>query len=84
MVQSSGDAGDFRAEARREMLKGERVMQSRVAPVVNTDVSFTAQAVVSSDRREVRVSMNPVFNNFVGKMNVRPVMNVIPGGPKQQ
>ncbi len=73
---------DFKAEAAREGRKGERLTQNRVAPVINTDVSFTTQTIVSPDRTQVRVTLNPVFNNFVSKMNVRPAISIIPGGPK--
>ena len=44
------------------------------------NASFTAQATVSPDGRgEVRMSLNPVFNNFVSKMNIRPVVSVTSG-----
>src|SRR5436305_440828 len=82
MATASVDPAELRSEASRELRKGERLTQNRVAPVVNTDVSFTAQTIVSPDGREVRMTLNPVFNNFVGKMNVRPVASAIPGGPR--
>jgi tetratricopeptide (TPR) repeat protein len=68
--------------AREEERNGRRVQQSRVSPIVPSDVSFTAQSVVSGDGRYVRVSLNPVFN-VVTQKAVRPVISIIPGsGPR--
>jgi hypothetical protein len=39
----------------------EVAYQTGVSPFLPSDVSLTAQAVVSADRRYVRLSVNPIF-----------------------
>ena len=53
--------------------------QTKVRSFVKNTMDVTAQAVISADRRYVRVSLNPVFSTVTGAV---PVVNnpLIPGG----
>jgi tetratricopeptide (TPR) repeat protein len=54
--------------------------QTRVKPFVQNAANVTAQAVLSADRRYVRLSMSPVFNTVTGVQNIPLVVNpTIPG-----
>ncbi len=54
--------------------------QTRVKPFVQNSLDVTAQAVLSADRRYVRLSMTPVFNTVTGVQNIPVVVNpTIPG-----
>ncbi|HEY7152403.1 MAG TPA: hypothetical protein VH575_00445, partial [Gemmataceae bacterium] len=54
--------------------------QTRVKPFVQSAMDVTAQAVLSSDRRYVRLSMTPVFNTMTGVQTLPIVVNpTIPG-----
>jgi tetratricopeptide (TPR) repeat protein len=54
--------------------------QTRVRPFVQNAMDVTASAVLSSDRRSVRLSMTPVFNTVTGMQNAPVVVNpTIPG-----
>jgi tetratricopeptide (TPR) repeat protein len=54
--------------------------QTRVKPFVQNSLNVTAQAVLSADRRYVRLSMTPVFNSTTGVRNTPVVVNpTIPG-----
>jgi tetratricopeptide (TPR) repeat protein len=56
------------------------VYQAKVAPFVANSIDVTAQAVISADRRTVRLSMTPVFNTVTG-VQLTPVVSnpIIPG-----
>ena len=57
--------------------------QTRVKPFVQNALDVTAKAVISADRRYVRLSMTPVFNTVTGVRNVPVVVNpTIPGAPR--
>ncbi|MFO0844433.1 MAG: vWA domain-containing protein [Gemmataceae bacterium] len=61
--------------------EGDRtVYQNRVQPFVADSMELTAQAVLSADRRSVRVSVAPVVNTLTDGP-ARVVSPVIPGGP---
>jgi hypothetical protein len=54
--------------------------QTRVKPFVQNAMDVTAQAVLSADRRYVRLSVSPVFNTLTGVQNTPVVVNpTIPG-----
>jgi tetratricopeptide (TPR) repeat protein len=54
--------------------------QTRVKPFVQNAMDVTAQAVISADRRYVRLSMTPVFNTMTGMQTIPIVVNpTIPG-----
>ena len=54
--------------------------QTRVKPLVQNAANVTAQAIISADRRYVRLSMSPVFNTVTGVQNIPIVVNpTIPG-----
>jgi tetratricopeptide (TPR) repeat protein len=54
--------------------------QTRVKPFVQNAMDVTASAVLSADRRYVRLSMTPVFNTVTGVRNAPAVVNpTIPG-----
>jgi hypothetical protein len=54
--------------------------QTRVKPFVQNAMDVTASAVLSADRRYVRLSMTPVFNTLTGVTNTPVVVNpTIPG-----
>jgi hypothetical protein len=59
----------------------ELAYQTAVSPFVPNDIGLTAQAVVSADRRYVRLSVNPVFNT-VTNLGPGVLVNIplIPGG----
>jgi hypothetical protein len=51
-----------------------------VSPFVKNSVDVTARAVISADRRYLRVSLRPVFNTAAGPQKVPAVVNpTIPG-----
>ncbi len=55
--------------------------QTRIKPFVQNAMDVTASAVLSADRRSVRLSMSPVFNTVTGVRNAPAVVNpTIPGG----
>ncbi|MGH7174679.1 MAG: hypothetical protein ACRELG_30810, partial [Gemmataceae bacterium] len=55
--------------------------QTRVKPFVQNALDVTAKAVISADRRSVRLSMTPIFNTVRGAQNLPVVVNpTIPGG----
>jgi hypothetical protein len=52
-----------------------------VAPFVKNSVDVTARAVLSADRRYLRVSLSPVLNPATGPRQAPRVLNAtIPGG----
>jgi hypothetical protein len=55
--------------------------QTRVEPFVSNTVDLTAQAVISADRRYVRLSLAPMFNVVSGVQSI-PVIRtpLLPGG----
>jgi tetratricopeptide (TPR) repeat protein len=54
--------------------------QTRVKPFVQNAMDVTAQAVISADRRYVRLSMTPMFNTVTGVQTIPVVVNpTIPG-----
>jgi len=54
--------------------------QTRVKPFVQNSLDVTAQAVLSADRRYVRLSMTPVFSGVTGFQNAPVMVNpTIPG-----
>jgi hypothetical protein len=53
--------------------------QSAVAPFFTNGVSFNVSAVVSADRRYVRLSLNPVFTHIGGRGG-SPNNPLLPGG----
>ncbi len=54
--------------------------QTRVKPFVRNSMDVTAQAVISADRRSIRLSMTPVFNGITGFTTLPVVTNpTIPG-----
>jgi tetratricopeptide (TPR) repeat protein len=54
--------------------------QTRVKPFVQNALDVTASAVLSADRRSVRLSMTPVFNTVTGVQTAPVVVNpTIPG-----
>jgi tetratricopeptide (TPR) repeat protein len=56
------------------------IYQTKVAPFVSNSLDVTAQAVLSADRRTVRLSMTPVFNTVTGTQLAPVVSNpIIPG-----
>src|SRR5207237_1418150 len=66
-----------------QMAPNDRTLyQTRVAPFVKNSVDVTAQAVLSADRRYVRLSMTPVFN-AVANVKAAPVVTnpTLPGAP---
>jgi hypothetical protein len=51
-----------------------------VSPFVVNSMEVTAQAVISADRRYVRLSMTPVFNTVTGVQALPVISNpLIPG-----
>jgi tetratricopeptide (TPR) repeat protein len=61
--------------------ENERTLyQTRVKPFVQNSMDVTAQAVISADRRTVRLSMTPVFNGVTGFQTLPVLTNpTIPG-----
>ena len=55
--------------------------QNRVQSFVANSVDVTAQAVLSADRRSVRLSITPVFNTAQSSKPVQVVSPVFPGAP---
>ena len=79
---SSDSREDIRLEkSRPKDVAGRRKVQNRVAPFVNEGASFTTQAVVSEDRRYVRLSVNATFNVVSGTRPQPVMVSVIPGIP---
>jgi hypothetical protein len=62
--------------------KGDQVVyQGRVEPFVTNTAQVSTQAIVSADRRWVRIGLSPVFFNGVGGTRLQPFTTpVIPGG----
>jgi hypothetical protein len=55
--------------------------QTRIKPFVQNAMDVTASAVLSADRRSVRLSMTPVFNTVTAVRSTPAVVNpTIPGG----
>ncbi|MDA1013628.1 MAG: hypothetical protein O3A00_04140 [Planctomycetota bacterium] len=48
--------------------------------ILNDGISLTAQAVISADRRYVRISMAPSFQSIIGVVQFSPVNNGNAGG----
>jgi hypothetical protein len=68
------------ARAPRPMANDRTLYQTRVSPFVKNSVDVTARAVISADRRYLRVSLSPVFNTAAGPQKVPAVVNpTIPG-----
>jgi hypothetical protein len=62
------------------MANDRTLYQTRVSPFVKNSVDVTARAVISADRRYLRVSLSPVFNTAAGPQKVPAVVNpTIPG-----
>jgi len=58
--------------------------QNRVNSFVSNGADLSAQAVISGDRRYVRLSLSPSFNTVGRVLNTPVVSNpLIPGGPQQ-
>jgi hypothetical protein len=85
----SGGAGMSRygVEARQpapasQRKDGQTEFQGAVSPMYGSAASLTTTAVVSPDRRFVRLSMNPVFIQGIGSPLLPPMLNFssIPGG----
>jgi hypothetical protein len=66
-------------EAPKALDRNRTLYQSRVRSLVNSGVDVTAQAVLSADRRSVRVSMQPVFNTMDASKPVKVTSPVVPG-----
>jgi hypothetical protein len=62
--------------------KDDRTLyQTRVRPFVKNALDVTASAVLSADRRYVRLSMTPIFNTVTGVQNTPVLVNpTLPGG----
>jgi hypothetical protein len=57
--------------------------QTRVKPLIQDNVSVTAQAVISADRRYVRLSMTPFFSGVTGVAGIVPIGNPTIPGPRR-
>jgi hypothetical protein len=70
-----------RIASQKEPSPNDRTLyQTRVKPFVQNSIDVTAQAVISADRRYVRLSMTPVFNTVTGVQTIPIVVNpTIPG-----
>ena len=85
---SSGGASAGRPVARPVSVnpkaheKDQTLYQNRVQSFVANSVEMTAQAVLSADRRSVRVSVTPVFNTATATKPVQVVSPIFPGAPK--
>ena len=55
--------------------------QNRVRSFVANSVDVTAQAVLSADRRSIRVSLTPVSSTATSSKPVQVVSPVFPGAP---
>ena len=83
---SGGTAGAGRPVSRpapvvpRSHEKDRTVYQNKVQSFVANSLEMTAQAVLSADRRSVRVSLTPVVCTASSKP-VQVVSPVFPGGP---
>src|SRR5262249_20551959 len=77
---AEGNAKVRRAAAPRTG-RDEVLYQTKVAPYVANSADVMAQAVVSSDRRYVRLSLSTMMSG-VGSVRTAPVINnpLIPGG----
>jgi hypothetical protein len=60
--------------------KDRTVYQNKVQSFVANSVELTAQAVLSADRRSIRLSVTPVVNTLSSKP-VQVVSPVFPGAP---
>jgi len=81
-VGSSGYLNE--PKARTEDHGGEVAYQTKVSPFVTNSYDLTAQAVISADRRYVRLSLTPAFNTFNRLQGSQVPFNnpLIPGGGK--
>jgi hypothetical protein len=61
--------------------KDRTLYQNKVQSFVANSVDVTAQAVLSADRRSVRVSLTPVFNTASSSKPVQVVSPIFPGAP---
>jgi hypothetical protein len=61
--------------------KDRTVYQNRVRSFVANSVDVTAQAVLSADRRSVRISLSPVSNTATSSKPAQVVSPVFPGAP---
>lgn len=69
-----------KASARAIPDNDRTLYQTRVKPFVQNALDVTAKAVLSADRRSVRLSMTPIFNTVTGVRNRPVVVNpTIPG-----
>jgi hypothetical protein len=58
--------------------------QTKVSSFISNSVDVTAQAVMSADRRSVRLSVSPVFNTASPTVGPAQLVNpVFPGAPSQ-
>jgi hypothetical protein len=64
--------------------KDQTLYQNRVRSFVANSVDVTAQAVLSADRRSVRVSLTPVVNTALADKPVQVVSPVFPGAPSSK
>ena len=78
-VETTESAKPIRPEdTLKDQYLGGRTFRNRVSPFVTNSVSLTSQAVISSDRRYVRLSVNPFFNTVTGT-RLQPIIRSLPG-----
>ena len=78
--ENSGVICELRLELPADPSKDMVTYQTRVNPFVANSVDLTAQAVISADRRYVRLSLSPMFNVVSGVQPVPVVRSpLIPG-----
>ena len=78
-----GSAGDSSRTSRVPMNRKQPeqvATQARVSPFFTNSVDLTAQAVVSADRRYVRLSVNPLFRTVTPSTTAVFSVPLIPGG----
>ncbi len=74
------DIRSGRREANATPDNDRTLYQTRVKPFVQNAMDVTASAVLSADRRSLRLSMTPVFNTVTATRNAPVVVNpTIPG-----
>src|SRR5262249_20400371 len=86
---SGGAGGPGRGSAPRSFAKApseaspsdRTLYQTKVSSYIQNAMDVTTQAVLSADRRSVRISATPVFNTLNVKADVRVVSPVFPGSP---
>jgi tetratricopeptide (TPR) repeat protein len=76
----AGYSPSRRQAAPKSSEKDRTLYQTKVSNFVQNSVEVTAQAVLSADRRSVRLSLNPVYNTAQTTGPVRVVNPVFPGG----